>query len=86
MTLPPNLRLRPPAPAKGRGRILRQARRAFMIYGPLVSSSRIYDMVFTRHRCRSHRKRRRVWQVLCTIADPVEKVPPYGAWLWRLRE
>jgi hypothetical protein len=21
-----------------------------------------------------------------TIADPIERVPPYGAWLWRLRD
>jgi hypothetical protein len=26
-----------------------------------------------------------VWRILVTIADPIGRVPPYGAWLWRLR-
>jgi hypothetical protein len=26
-----------------------------------------------------------IWRVLMTMADPVKRVPPYGAWLWRLR-
>jgi hypothetical protein len=82
----PNLRRRPRAPSKGRGRIQRQVARTFLIYGPVVSSSQVYDLVFTRRRhCGSHFKRRRVWQVLRSIADPVRKVPPHGTWLWRLR-
>jgi hypothetical protein len=35
---------------------------------------------------RSALSRRRVWQLLCEIADPIRKVPPHGAWLWWLKQ
>ena len=25
-------------------------------------------------------------RVLMTMADPIRRVPPYGAWLWRLKQ
>jgi hypothetical protein len=28
---------------------------------------------------------RRIRRVLAAIAEPVRRVPPHGAWLWRLR-
>jgi hypothetical protein len=81
----PNLRLRPFSPNKGRGRLQRQIRRAFIIDGPVVSSSRIYDLCFTRRRKATTLKRYMVWRILIKIADPIRKVPPNGAWLWRLK-
>jgi hypothetical protein len=40
-----------------------------------------------KHRGRRQRRRHRysVWRILREIADPIERVPPYGAWLWRLK-
>jgi hypothetical protein len=81
----PNLRRRPHAPNKGRGRLQRQIRRVFLIGGPLVSSSQIYDLCFTQRRKATTLKRYMVWRILIKIADPVRKVPPHNAWLWRLR-
>jgi hypothetical protein len=81
----PNLQRRPAKPALGRGRIQRAVRRAFN-FGSEVTSSDVYDWVYPRSRhlltqARRHSARR----VLMTMADPVKRVPPYGAWLWRLR-
>jgi hypothetical protein len=50
--LDPNLRLRPHAPAKGRGRLQVQIRWAFMVGGPVLSSSAIYDWTHARRRAR----------------------------------
>jgi hypothetical protein len=86
----PNLRKRPPAPSKGRGPVQVRIRRAFVASGAeLLSSSSIYDWTH------SQRRRRRksmpfgiysqTLRTLRTMCDPVARVPPYGAWLWRLR-
>jgi hypothetical protein len=81
-----NFRRRPPAPARGKGRTQRQLRRAFLIHGPTITSTTAYDWVFTRHRQPlSHLRRYGVWKILKRIAVPVRKVPPHGAWLWRLK-
>jgi hypothetical protein len=84
----PNLRRRPPRPAAGQGRLQRGVARAFLAAGTAeVSSSWIYDWALrTRRQRRSYLNRRRVWQLLIEIADPIERVPPHGAWLWRLRD
>jgi hypothetical protein len=81
----PNLRLRPAKPALGRGRLQVQIRRAFLSADTQTSSA-IYDWCFAgrRHRITT-RHRYFVWRLLVTIADPVARVPPYGAWLWRLK-
>jgi len=82
-----NLLRRPSAPAKDRGRLQKQIRRAFLVHGPVVSSSVIYDWAFARRpqqRC-SQLHRWSVVRILREIAAPVRRVPPYGAWLWRLR-
>jgi hypothetical protein len=82
----PNLRRRPRAPNKGRGRLQVQIRRAFLSADTQTSSA-VYDWCFARCRHRiTQRHRHSVWRILMTIADPVARVPPYGAWLWRLRE
>ena len=83
----PNLRRRPAKPALGNGRIQRAVRRAFYFaHSSEVTSSDVYDWVYP---CRRHlltqAHRHSARRVLMTIADPVTRVPPYGAWLWRLR-
>jgi hypothetical protein len=34
----------------------------------------------------SQLRRHGVWRILMSIADPICKVPPHGAWLWRLKD
>jgi hypothetical protein len=83
----PNLRQRPAAPAKGRGRLQVAVRRAILAAGtPEITSSQAYDWAFTSRRMRrSQGNRRRIWQLLMAVAVPVGRVPPYGALLWRLK-
>jgi hypothetical protein len=85
MPLSRNLQRRPEKPAHGNGRIQRVVRRAFYFTSE-VTSSVVYDWVYPRRRhllTLAHRHSAR--RVLMTMADPVERVAPYGAWLWRLR-
>jgi hypothetical protein len=92
MVIPHNLRKRPRAPAKDRGRVQTAIKRAFVAYGAEeLSSSAIYDWTHVRRR---HVRRKsmpfgiysRTLRTLRMMCDPIERVPPYGAWLWRLRE
>jgi hypothetical protein len=86
MAIPPNLQRRPVKPAAGNGRIQRAVRRAFY-FGSELTSSAVYDWVYPRRRhLLSQAHRYSVRRVLMTMADPVERVPPHGAWLWRLKE
>jgi hypothetical protein len=67
-----------------------QVRRAFITADAPVSASEIYDWCYAKRRLMlgkplTTRHRYSVWRILVTIADPVERVPPHGAWLWRLR-
>jgi hypothetical protein len=79
----PNLRHRPHAPAAGRGRLQRQIARCFMVFGPVVSSTRLYDWCYMRRA----RHRYSVWLILQRIADPVGRAPTIGRpWLWRLKQ
>src|SRR6478672_8358042 len=80
----PNLRRRPYSPNKGRGRLQRAAKRALIAHGGEATSSEIYAWSDTWPDARRHY--RSVWRVLIQIADPVRRVPPYGAWLWRLKD
>jgi hypothetical protein len=86
-----NLRNRPPTPSKGRGPVQVRIRRAFIASGAeVLSSTQIYDWTHSRRR-QSRRKKLPFgvyWRTLKTLramCDPVERVPPHGAWLWRLR-
>jgi hypothetical protein len=86
-----NLRHRPPTPSKGRGPVQLRIRRAFIASGAeALSSTQIYDWTHSRRR-QSRRKKLPFgvyWRTLKTLramCDPVERVPPYVAWLWRLR-
>jgi hypothetical protein len=67
-----------------------QIRRAFMASGAeVLSGSEIYD--WTHARRRVHGKRlpsgvySRTRRTLATMADRLRRVPPYGAWLWKLK-
>jgi hypothetical protein len=51
-------------------------RRVFVAQGPIVTSGQVYDWCFREARQRrSHRHRRRVWQLLLELADPVQRDP-----------
>jgi len=88
----PNLRRRPPTPSKNRGPVQVRIRRAFLASGAeVLSSSAIYDWTHPRRRCgRSKALPAGIYwgtlQVLRTMCEPVERMPPHGAWLWRLRD
>jgi hypothetical protein len=84
----PNLLLVPAAPAKGRGRLQRQIARCFVLFGPEVSSSRLYDWCYARNpRARQSQLHR--WSVvliLRTIADQIGRASTHGSpWIWRLK-
>ena len=82
----PNLRLRPHAPAKGRGRLQRQIARAFAVGGPVLSSSVIYDWCFARQRRVSQLRRHGAWRILMAECERVGRAETIGRpWLWRLR-
>jgi hypothetical protein len=87
----PNLLLVPRAPAAGRGRLQRQVRRAFMVYGPELPASTIYEWCKSwpqtldgRHLGRAHRWS--IVRILETVADRVARSGGHGRpWIWRLR-
>jgi hypothetical protein len=86
-----NLRLRLPAPAKNNGRVQKAIRRAFAAHGAKVlTSTEIYDWTHPRRRTERRTLRWGVYdrtrRTLRTMCEPIRKVPPYGAWTWRLRE
>jgi hypothetical protein len=63
----------------------RAVRRAFLVHGPVATSSQVYDFVFPRGRKLTQMRRHGVWRILRDIADPIGRAPPHGAILWRLR-
>jgi hypothetical protein len=78
-----NPRFRARSPAKGRGRLQVQVARCFLAAETRVrTSSEVYAWCFVGRR----RHRYSVWRILVKIADPVERVPPHGAWLWKLKQ
>jgi hypothetical protein len=81
----PNLRRRPHAPNKGRGRLQRQLRRAFY-GGTELTTSQVLDWTNVRNRQRlTGRHRYSVWRLLVTIADPIGRADTIGRpWVWRL--
>jgi hypothetical protein len=86
----PNLRLRPHAPAAGRGRLQTQIRRAFLIHGPVVSASTVYDWCYPRQRssisCGQRWSVRRICRQLCDpICWPASRDPVAAAQRYLLR-
>jgi hypothetical protein len=84
----PNLLRRPRAPAAGRGRLQVAIRRAFVVR-EVLTSSEIYDSCYARRRMLGQQIDRAyrwsVLRILRQLADRVRRVPPHGAWLWRLK-
>ena len=56
----------------------RQIGRCFMVCGPVVSSSRVYDWVFARKRKLTEFNRFDVWRILIEIAEPVGRAETIG--------
>jgi hypothetical protein len=85
----PNLLRRPHAPNAGRGRLQVQIRRAFAVR-QVLTSSEIYDSCYAKRRMLGQQIDRpyrwSVLRILRELADRVRRVPPHGAWLWRLKE
>jgi hypothetical protein len=83
-----NLRARPLAPNKGRGRLQRAIRRCFIAFGPDVSGSRLYDWCDSwQQRLEGRRYRWSVMRILREIAIPVGRATTIGRPLiWRLRD
>jgi hypothetical protein len=84
-----NLRRRPLTPAKGRGRVQVRIRRAFIASAAeTLTSSEIYNWAHVRRRL-GRRKTlpdgiySRTLRTLRVMCEPIERVPPHGAWLWR---
>jgi hypothetical protein len=85
----PNLRRRPAAPARGRGRLQRQVARAF-IGGEVLSASAIYNWTHARRRQAgepiSGGQRQNVRRILERIALRVGRAGTRGRpWLWKLK-
>jgi hypothetical protein len=87
----PNLRKRPRTPAKGRGAVQRAIKRAFAATSAsALTSTQIYDWAHVRRRLGRRKSMpfgvySRTLRTLRAMCDPVKRVPPHGAWLWRLR-
>jgi hypothetical protein len=84
----PNLSRRPAKPALGNGRVQRGALRALIASGD-ASTSEIAEWTHARARAYgelSDNHTRAARRALSQIADRVKRVPPYGVWLWRLRD
>jgi len=81
----PGLR-RGPGSSKGKGRLIRGIRRCFMVLGPEVSSSQLYDWCYARKRRKlSQRHRHSVWRIVVEIADIVGcGLGPGHPHVWRL--
>ena len=83
----PNLRLRPHAPNKGRGRLQIQVRRCFLGYR-FRTTSQVFDYALARVRGDAWRQRQRwsVIRVLDQVAERVGRDRAHGAIIWKLKE
>jgi len=83
----PNLRLRPHAPAAGRGRLQRQIARAFHAHGPVLTSSDVYRWC-ERWQAREFGQWERwsIVRILDVVTDRIGRADTPGRpCLWRLR-
>jgi hypothetical protein len=84
-----NLSRRPAKPALGNGRVQRAALRALRALDGTATTSEVAEWTHARARAYgelSDNHTRAARRVLPRIADRVRRVPPYGAWLWRLKD
>jgi hypothetical protein len=64
----------------------RAVRRAFLVHGPVASSSQIYDWVFPQKRKLTQLRRHGVWRILRKVAVQIGRAETIGRpWLWRLK-
>ena len=83
----PNLSARPPQPALDNGKVQRRIRRAYAALGkPVLTRSELMRWTHPRPGGNRDNHRRAIRGAAERYCDPVARVPPYGAWLWRLRE
>jgi hypothetical protein len=89
MAVPLNLAHRPAKSAFHRGRVQKAARRVLLLLDGEATTRDVMDWRYCRKVQRGQRIEkadyRHVRRALMTVADPIARVPPYGAWLWRLR-
>jgi hypothetical protein len=78
MSRPPQLRYR-------LGRVKRAARRLFLLSDE-ITTSRLRSAAYPLRRRIPKGNYNRLRDVLDGMAVRVRRVPPYGAWLWRVRE
>jgi hypothetical protein len=83
----PNLRRRPHAPSKGRGRLQRQIARAFLTHGAVLTSSDIYRWC-ERWQSREFGQWERwsIVRILDVVADRCGRDRRHGAIIWRLKQ
>jgi hypothetical protein len=85
----PNFSRRPAKPALGNGRVQRGALRALWALNGEATTSEVAEWTHVRARAYgelSDNHTRAARRALERIADRVRRVPPYGAWLWKLRD
>jgi hypothetical protein len=73
---------------KGKGRLQRQIRRAFLAGGNELTSSQVYDwcMLWPVDKRASQAQRWSVRRILDVVADRCGRAPTIGRpWIWRLR-
>jgi hypothetical protein len=82
-----NLRRRPAAPARGRGRLQVQIERAFLAGGPVLSTSAVYDWTYARRRRLQGNRIWSVHRILRVRCERVGRAKTRGQpILWRLRD
>jgi hypothetical protein len=82
----PNLSARPPQPALNNGKVQRRIRRAYAALGkPVLTTSELMRWTHPRPGGNRDNHRRAIRGAAKRYCDPVARVPPYGAWLWRLK-
>jgi len=73
-----------PQPGLNRGRVQRAVRRLFRLAVEITTADSRRWAYSRKRRC-TPRDYEHMRRVLRRYAEPIRRVPPYGAWLWRLR-
>jgi hypothetical protein len=86
-----NLLRRPAKPALGNGRIQVGVERALIAHngGPITTSIAVeWAYALRRYQGKPIKSQHLVYvrRALDRVADRLRRVPPYGAWLWKLRD
>jgi len=71
-------------PGLNRGRVQRAVRRLFLLAVEITTAD-LRHWAYGRKRKCTPRDYRHMRRVLACVAAPIRRVPPHGAWLWRLR-